>query len=417
MGLLRPVGVRHSVGSSRWFDQVTITAVSDILPGKDAGTESPGGELYRRATSRAGALGGEITVQATADIRRFGQIGRLVGPLGAGLGVLLTLLAVGRVPPDVGVALLAAAAAGVAAGLQDRPDVVVVGDAGFCQRVLNHTGGARRIRATWVVDPDGGAWGAGPVVFGNDEVVVDGRILRDLRERAPQLVTACALRVVEHDQDPATVFLEPMGRLPRWTKRGLDVVFSLVLGLVAIPVLAAAILAIKIDSRGPGFFVQTRLGENGRRFRMLKLRTMAVVEDDSAERAWLQDMVLGLTTAESGLFKPPHSRRITRVGRVLRRLSLDEVPQLWNVLRGDMSLVGPRPPLDDEAAVYDAHAWQRLRCRPGLTGLSQISGRSKLCFSQIVDLDRAYLEHWSPWLEVKILLKTPVALVSTRGAG
>jgi lipopolysaccharide/colanic/teichoic acid biosynthesis glycosyltransferase len=108
--------------------------------------------------------------------------------------------------------------------------------------------------------------------------------------------------------------------------------------------------------------------------------------------------------------------RVTRVGRVLRRFSIDEVPQLWNILRGDMSLVGPRPPLVHEAEVYDAHSWQRLRVKPGLTGLSQVSGRSALPFSQIVALDVAYAEYWSPTLELRILAKTPLAVLSARNA-
>ncbi len=356
-------------------------------------------------------------MQATAELQRSRNTGRLVLAFVLGATAFLGLAEVQRLPREFTLLVLVATAWAATAGVRYRPDVVVVGDEGFCQRVLDHAGRAGRVRATWVVDPADATWGPGPILFRSDDLVVDGRLLQALRDRAPEVVAGHAMRVVERGQDAAAVLAEPLSPVARLAKRSLDVLVSIVIGLAMAPVLAVAILAIKIDSPGPGFFVQTRLGANGRRFRMYKLRTMAVVEDDSAERAWLQDMVLGLTDAESGLFKPPHSRRITRVGRILRRLSLDEVPQVWNVLRGQMSLVGPRPPLDDEAAVYDERAWQRLRGRPGLTGLSQISGRSTLCFSQIVDLDRVYLEQWSFWLELKILARTPIALVSARGAG
>lgn len=199
-------------------------------------------------------------------------------------------------------------------------------------------------------------------------------------------------------------------------KRGLDVVVSLTALVLALPVLIIAAVAIKLDSPGPVFFRQERIGALGRRFRIYKLRTMVVGNDDSLHRAYVAALIRGTAPKHDGMFKLVRDPRITRVGRVLRRLSIDEVPQLWNVVRGEMSLVGPRPALPAEVVLYDERALQRLAAKPGVTGLPQVSGRCELTFAEIVELDLEYLNRWSPWLELQILLRTPLAIVSKRGA-
>lgn len=199
-------------------------------------------------------------------------------------------------------------------------------------------------------------------------------------------------------------------------KRFLDVVISLMTLVMALPVLIIAAVAIKLDSPGPVLFRQERMGVQGRRFRIYKLRTMVVGNDDSVHRAYVAALIRGTAPKHDGMFKLVRDSRITRVGTVLRRLSIDEVPQLWNVVRGEMSLVGPRPALPAEVDLYDDRAMQRLAAKPGITGLPQVSGRCELTFAEIVELDLEYLNRWSPWLELQILLRTPLAIVSKRGA-
>lgn len=199
-------------------------------------------------------------------------------------------------------------------------------------------------------------------------------------------------------------------------KRLLDLCLAPVLLVLALPVLLVAVVAVRLDSKGPAIFRQVRLGAGGRQFRLYKLRTMFVDGDDAAHRAYTAALIAGSASRQDGMFKLVGDPRITRVGRFLRRLSIDEVPQLWNVIRGDMSLVGPRPPLPNEAALYDAWARQRLSAKPGITGLWQVSGRCRLSFDEMVTLDLRYLQEWSPLLELKIVLKSPVVVLLRRGA-
>ena len=169
------------------------------------------------------------------------------------------------------------------------------------------------------------------------------------------------------------------------------------IGLVlASPVLAAAAVAIKLEDGGPILYRQRRVGYQGRDFDLLKLRTMVV----DAER---QGAGFAVNRGDS---------RITRAGRVLRRLSLDELPQLWNVVRGDMSLIGPRPTLRYQVDEYTPRQRRRLDVKPGLTGWAQVHGRTKLPWDERIELDVWYVEHRSAWLDVKILLRTPRALVT-----
>ena len=167
------------------------------------------------------------------------------------------------------------------------------------------------------------------------------------------------------------------------------------LGLaLASPFLGAAAVAIKLDDRGPVLYRQRRVGKDGREFELLKLRTM----------------VAGAERQGAGWAVDRGDPRITRAGRVLRRLSLDEVPQLWNVLRGEMSLIGPRPTLADQVEQYSPRQRRRLDVRPGITGWAQIQGRASLPWEERIELDVWYVEHRSPWVDLKILARTPVAL-------
>jgi exopolysaccharide biosynthesis polyprenyl glycosylphosphotransferase len=196
------------------------------------------------------------------------------------------------------------------------------------------------------------------------------------------------------------------------TKRIVDVVGAVVGMVLLAPVLALIAVAIKLDSPGPVFFAQDRAGLGGRRFRMLKFRTMRVGAD--AEKHSLSHLN---HTGDSRLFKIPEDPRVTRLGALLRRWSLDELPQFWNVLRGDMSLVGPRPFFEADFASYQDHHFRRLDAKPGITGLWQVSGRSSVVdFEDVVYLDRQYIEQWSPWLDISIMFRTLPAVVRRTGA-
>lgn len=193
-------------------------------------------------------------------------------------------------------------------------------------------------------------------------------------------------------------------------KRMLDVALVL-LGAIAIwPLLLLIALAIRLDSPGPALFAQTRIGRNGRRFRMWKFRSM--VPDAEALRA------RGLAASDrDGLcFKAKADPRVTRIGRLLRRTSLDELPQLWNVLVGEMSLVGPRPALPEEVAAYPAHALQRLAVRPGLTGVWQVSGRADVGFDAMVAMDVDYVRNHGVRRDIGLILRTVGVVLAGRGA-
>ncbi len=176
--------------------------------------------------------------------------------------------------------------------------------------------------------------------------------------------------------------------------RALDAVGA-ALGLVLTgPLLAASAVAIKLEDRGPVFYRQTRVGRDGEDFDLVKLRTM----------------IVGAEREGAGFAVDAGDRRITRVGRLLRRTSVDELPQLWNVLRGEMSLIGPRPTLRYQVDTYTSHQRRRLDVRPGLTGWAQVNGRATLPWAERIELDVWYVDHRSPLVDLKILLKTPLAL-------
>jgi len=194
-------------------------------------------------------------------------------------------------------------------------------------------------------------------------------------------------------------------------KRGLDLVGALVLLLTLSPIFLLVAVLIRLDSPGPVLFKQTRVGKWGRPFAMYKFRSMYVdAEARKAALAAQNEMAGGVT------FKMKDDPRVTRVGRFIRKGSIDELPQLWNVLKGDMSLVGPRPPLPQEVAAYSLSDRRRLDVIPGITCIWQVSGRSAIPFPQQVELDVAYIESQSVWGDIAILLKTVPAVLLGRGA-
>jgi exopolysaccharide biosynthesis polyprenyl glycosylphosphotransferase len=196
-----------------------------------------------------------------------------------------------------------------------------------------------------------------------------------------------------------------------WIKRTLDLVGALALLVVTAPVLLAVAIAIKLEDGGPVFFRQVRVGKDGRRFVMFKFRSMV------ANAEALKAELLGRNEMRDGiLFKIRNDPRITRVGRLIRKLSLDELPQLFNVVRGEMSLVGPRPPVPSEVARYDPAHRRRLSATPGISCLWQISGRNEIDFQGQVRLDVQYIERQSLGLDLTILLRTIPAVISGRGA-
>ncbi len=193
-------------------------------------------------------------------------------------------------------------------------------------------------------------------------------------------------------------------------KRAIDLVFALALFLVTLPIQLLAALAIRLGSGGPILFRQVRCGLNGRLFTLLKFRTMqSGAEERLTEISHLNEMT-------GPVFKVRHDPRLTPVGRLLRRLSIDELPQLWNVIVGNMSLVGPRPPLPEEVSRYEPWQRRRLSMKPGLTCLWQVSGRNEVDFDRWMALDLKYIDTWSPLLDLKILLKTVPAVLTGRGA-
>ena len=198
----------------------------------------------------------------------------------------------------------------------------------------------------------------------------------------------------------------------RAPKRAIDIVVSAILLVALSPLLALLAIGVHLTSGpGPAIFVHTRCGLRGRPFRFYKFRSM--VADAEARRREL----VHLNEVQGPAFKIAHDPRITRFGRFLRKYSLDELPQLWNVLIGDMSLVGPRPPLPDEVSAYTRRQAQRLSVVPGITGLWQVSGRSNITsFDRWVELDLAYIERWSLALDLRILARTVLVVLRAEGS-
>lgn len=204
-------------------------------------------------------------------------------------------------------------------------------------------------------------------------------------------------------------------------KRCLDITASAALLAIVSPLMLLIAVLVKVKSPGPVFFRQVRVGEFGKPFTMLKFRTMRVNNDQAIHKEFVSQLIKGTTpTGSDGKetpFKIVNDPRVTTVGRILRKTSLDELPQLWNVLRGDMALVGPRPPLSYEVEQYKPWHYRRvLEAKPGITGLWQVSGRSRTTFDDMVRLDLRYAKNPSAWTDIKILLATPRAVISGKGA-
>lgn len=247
------------------------------------------------------------------------------------------------------------------------------------------------------------------------------RVAWELEELEVDVIVVPAISEISSDR----IRMRPVAGLPlvhmdlpharkalRRGKRLFDIVVSALLLLVLAPVFAAVALIVRLTDGGAVIFHQQRVGRTGQPFEFLKFRSMVV--DAESRRAELEK--LARDRGNDVLFKMSDDPRITRVGRILRRYSLDELPQLWNVLRGDMSLVGPRPALPQEVSGYDGDAHRRLAVRPGITGLWQVSGRSDLSWEDTVRLDLFYVDNWSFAQDLLILARTARAVLASRGA-
>jgi exopolysaccharide biosynthesis polyprenyl glycosylphosphotransferase len=274
--------------------------------------------------------------------------------------------------------------------------------------------------------------GANEVIIADSNV--DGDALFDVMMRcgrrrgvefriAPSLFN-CLPSKTEVDQIGALpmirLFREPLSDFARGTKRISDLVIAAVTLALLSPFWLLIALLIKFDSKGPVLYTQERVGMDGRIFLVYKFRTMRMDADSEIHREYQRKFIAGHAEANVGdedspAYKLRDDPRITRVGRILRRLSLDEVPQLFNVLRGDMSIVGPRPPIPYEVEAYELRHRKRLDMKPGLTGLWQVSGRNRLPFEEMVKLDLFYIENWSLLFDLKIIMRT--VMVMLRGDG
>lgn len=287
--------------------------------------------------------------------------------------------------------------------------VPVIGQIGELPEVIRATGANEVI----ITDPSV----SGDALF--DVMIRVGR-RRGVEFRIAPSLFNCLPRKTEIDQIGAlpmiTLFREPLSDAARLVKRASDIAISALALAALAPVWMVIALLIKLDSRGPVFYRQERVGMDGRIFMFLKFRTMRANSDDAVHREYLRKYIAGrpdtnLGDGERPVYKLHDDPRVTQTGRVLRRLSLDELPQLLNVLRGDMSVVGPRPPIPYEVEAYELWHRKRLDMKPGVTGLWQVSGRNRLPFEEMVRLDLFYIENWSLRLDLRIILRTlPVML-------
>jgi lipopolysaccharide/colanic/teichoic acid biosynthesis glycosyltransferase len=217
--------------------------------------------------------------------------------------------------------------------------------------------------------------------------------------------------------------VEKKKKLSLLLKRVMDVLGAAVALVLLSPVFLLLAAAVKLTSKGPVFFRQQRVGRYGIPFEFLKFRSMHVSTDAAIHKEYVKKFIAGKATPSGSnldakvTYKITNDPRVTWIGKIMRRTSLDEIPQFWNVLEGQMSLVGPRPPIPYEIETYDIwHRRRLLESRPGITGLWQVYGRSKTTFDEMVRLDLQYSRMWSPMLDVKILLQTPRAVLSGDGA-
>ena len=228
----------------------------------------------------------------------------------------------------------------------------------------------------------------------------------------PMYVSETSLREIE-EQVTEVTFLD------LFLKRAVDVVFSLFVLVFGFPFYMLLALFIKLTSKGPVFFMQDRMGLDCKAFKLYKFRTMVPRNCDKGHRQFAENFIKGKLNGENGnsknVFKLKDDPRVTSIGRFLRRTSLDELPQFLNVIKGEMSLVGPRPPLTYELDHYKEWHKKRLTVKPGLTGLWQVSGRSSVPFDEMVMLDLYYIENWSLVLDTKIILRTLPVMLSGYG--
>jgi exopolysaccharide biosynthesis polyprenyl glycosylphosphotransferase len=248
-------------------------------------------------------------------------------------------------------------------------------------------------------------------------------LARELSERGvrvdllPSWFEVLGARLELHELEGLPVLTVPFVRLGRTSlrvKRAFDLTVSAVVLLVLVPVLILCAVAIKLDSRGPVFFRQRRIGKDGKPFSLVKFRSMHA--DADVRKQEVRGLSFHGDGLGQGMFKIRRDPRITRVGALLRRTSLDELPQLFNILRGEMSLVGPRPLIEDEDRQVEGRFRRRLDLTPGLTGLWQIHGRSEIPLQSMISLDYLYVTSWSLWDDIKILMKTVPAVTGRRGA-
>ena len=276
--------------------------------------------------------------------------------------------------------------------------------------------------------------GADALAVGRD---LESRVRAELAKRLdPQTASATPLQLHVHGiprealeqsgQWPVDVLLEkgvsrePSVRIQETFKRALDIAGSAALLTLLSPLFLLIAVLVKLKSPGPVFFKQTRVGEKARPFTMLKFRSMRVNADNAIHQQYVTWFITASDEEKkkaTGVFKLTNDPRITPIGQFLRKTSLDELPQLWNVLRGDMSLVGPRPPLEYEVQKYAPwHCRRVLDAKPGITGLWQVTGRSRTTFDELVRLDLRYARKVSVWADIKILLATPRAVIMGKGA-
>ena len=248
-------------------------------------------------------------------------------------------------------------------------------------------------------------------------------LARELSERGvrvdllPSWFEVLGARLELHELEGLPVLTVPFVRLGRTSlrvKRAFDLTVSVVVLLVLAPLLILCAVAIKLDSRGPVFFRQRRIGKDGKPFSLIKFRSMHA--DADVRKQEVRGLSFHGDGLGQGMFKIRRDPRITRVGAFLRRTSLDELPQLFNILRGEMSLVGPRPLIEDEDRQVEGRFRRRLDLTPGLTGLWQIHGRSEIPLQSMISLDYLYVTSWSLWGDIKILMKTVPAVTGRRGA-
>jgi exopolysaccharide biosynthesis polyprenyl glycosylphosphotransferase len=289
----------------------------------------------------------------------------------------------------------------VPGGEQEVADLPVLGEPSDLAQVVGETGAARVIVSPGDIDQST-----------LEELLRRCRALSLKVSILPQLSDVLGPAVEIDDVEGVTVLgVNPpwLPRSSRALKRGLDLLLAGTLSVAFAPLMVLIALAIKLDSRGPVFFQQQRVGKGGSRFRVLKFRTM--VQDAEARRA-----ALLAHSKDPNWLHLEHDPRITRVGRILRLSSLDEIPQLWNVLRGEMSMVGPRPLIEAEDERVEDWARGRLDLTPGITGYWQVLGRTRIPFEEMVKLDYLYVMNWSLWTDIRLILRTLPTVLARRGA-